>query len=496
MGVDYYNILKVNRNASDEDLKKAYRRLAMIWHPDKNVNKQEAEAKFKQISEAYDVLSDPQKRQIYDLYGEEGLKSGQFPPPPRTSRTHHQGFYNSSQQHPNPNFRFNPRNADDIYAEIFGENSNGNASGSSNSGGARRDGFFRSTTMNGGGGREYAGGGGPRKAAPVENALMCSLEELFSGSTRKMKISRTVLDSHGILSGLCLLNVWHGLRRKACGYDLDWYTGSMRKMSPWYVVSVHSYGFESFDYLNTNKLSVLVLEIMPYLKAVCDTLQQHFRSRVLDEILTIDIKPGWKKGTKITFPEKGNEEPGMIPADLIFVVDERPHPVYTRDGNDLVLKQEITLLESLTGKTLELTTLDGRNITVPLTEIIKPGQEVSVPNEGMPISKDPRRKGNLRIQIDVRKNVLSEDLKSLFPIAPSLGIGWKMHLDGGSGSSKFREYGFCGIKYIGHIYVAYSLGLENWRIFPSIESPVSVSMENLTFLVGLAVMLTFRQSNR
>ncbi|KAL0440779.1 UNVERIFIED_CONTAM: DnaJsubfamily B member 4 [Sesamum radiatum] len=197
MGVDYYNILKVNRNASDEDLKKAYRRLAMIWHPDKNVNKQEAEAKFKQISEAYDVLSDPQKRQIYDLYGEEGLKSGQFPPPPRTSRTHHQGFYNSSQQHPNPNFRFNPRNADDIYAEIFGENSNGNASGSSNSGGARRDGFFRSTTMNGGGGREYAGGGGPRKAAPVENALMCSLEELFSGSTRKMKISRTVLDSHG-----------------------------------------------------------------------------------------------------------------------------------------------------------------------------------------------------------------------------------------------------------------------------------------------------------
>ncbi|EYU43599.1 hypothetical protein MIMGU_mgv1a026130mg [Erythranthe guttata] len=75
MGIDYYNILKVNRNASDEDLKKAYRRLAMIWHPDKNANKQEADAKFKQISEAYDVLSDPQKRQIYDLYGEEGLKS-------------------------------------------------------------------------------------------------------------------------------------------------------------------------------------------------------------------------------------------------------------------------------------------------------------------------------------------------------------------------------------------------------------------------------------
>lgn len=201
MGVDYYNILKVNRNASDEDLKKAYRRLAMIWHPDKNANKQEAEAKFKQISEAYDVLSDPQKRQIYDLYGEEGLKSGQFPPPPRSSRTHNQGFYYNHQQHPNPNFRFNPRNADDIYAEIFGENSNGNAGGnsssSSSSSGARRDAYFRSTTMNSGGGREYSGGGGSRKAPPVENALLCSLEELYTGSTRKMKISRNVIDSHG-----------------------------------------------------------------------------------------------------------------------------------------------------------------------------------------------------------------------------------------------------------------------------------------------------------
>ncbi|CAA0820829.1 DNAJ heat shock family protein [Striga hermonthica] len=328
MGVDYYNILKVNRNASEDDLKKAYRRLARIWHPDKNANKHEAEAKFKQISEAYDVLSDPQKRQIYDLYGEEGLKSGQFPPPPpRGSRAAHgnQGFHYNSQQHPNPNFRFNPRDADDIYAEIFGENSGGGAGcGGGGSGGARRDGHFRSTTMNGGG-RDYGsgGGGGSRKAPPVENVLMCSLEELYSGSTRKMKISRNVLDSQGKL-------------------------------------------------------------------------------QVLEEILTIDIKPGWKKGTKITFPEKGNEEPGIIPADLIFVLDERPHPVYTRDGNDLIARLEITLLESLTGKKIELTTLDGRNITVPLTEIVKPGHEITVPNEGMPVSKDPRKKGALKIQIDVR----------------------------------------------------------------------------------------------
>ncbi|KAL0364649.1 UNVERIFIED_CONTAM: DnaJsubfamily B member 4 [Sesamum angustifolium] len=126
------------------------------------------------------------------------------------------------------------------------------------------------------------------------------------------------------------------------------------------------------------------------------------KPRLMEEILTIEIKPGWKKGTKVTFPEKGNEEPGIVPADLIFVVDEKTHPVYRRDGNDLIAKQEVTLLESLTGKTLELSGLDGRNITVPLTEVMKPGHEVLVPNEGMPYSKDPRKKGTLRIQIDVR----------------------------------------------------------------------------------------------
>lgn len=197
MGVDYYNILKVNRNASEEDLRKAYRRLAMIWHPDKNLgtNKYEAEAKFKQISEAYDVLSDPQKRQIYDLYGEEALKTGQVPPPPRG------GPHNMRNPHPNPSFRFNPRDADDIYAELFG------ASSSENNGRARktRDGFFRSTTN---GGAEFSGAGnsstgGLRKAAPVENALLCRLEDLYKGAKKKMKISRTVLDSSGYVQFVC-----------------------------------------------------------------------------------------------------------------------------------------------------------------------------------------------------------------------------------------------------------------------------------------------------
>jgi DnaJ family protein B protein 4 len=169
MGVDYYNILKLNRNATEEDMKKAYKRLAMKWHPDKNpVNKKEAEAKFKLISEAYDVLSDPNKRQIYDLYGEEGLKSFDQAPPPNTNV--------------GASFKFNPRDADDIFSEFFG---------SGGSGGVGK-GYFRNNNHNSYGAEVN------RKAAPVESKLLCTLEELYKGTRRKMRISRSVPDDFGL----------------------------------------------------------------------------------------------------------------------------------------------------------------------------------------------------------------------------------------------------------------------------------------------------------
>ncbi|KAJ8569892.1 hypothetical protein K7X08_006469 [Anisodus acutangulus] len=301
MGVDYYNILKVSHNASEEDLKRSYKRLAMKWHPDKN-NQKEAEAKFKQISEAYDVLSDPQKRQIYDLYGEDALKSGQFASASPTSGV-------SGGNCKGRGFKFNTRDAEDIFAEIFG----GSEGYSSSSG---------------------VGGGVGRKAAPVENKLPCSLEELYKGSRRKMKISRILLDDSG-------------------------------------------------------------------------------KPTTVEEVLAIHIKPGWKKGTKITFPEKGNYEHGAAPGDLIFVIDEKPHDVFKRDGNDLVINQKISLLDALTGKTINLTTLDGRELTIPITEIVKPGQEQIIPNEGMPISKERGKKGNLKIKFDIKfPSRLSADQKS------------------------------------------------------------------------------------
>ncbi|KAJ1427725.1 HSP40/DnaJ peptide-binding [Sesbania bispinosa] len=259
MGVgDYYKILRVNRNATDEELKKAYKRLAMKWHPDKNhqqhqVKKEEAEAKFKQISEAYDVLSDAKKRQIYDFYGHYPLNS----------------------------MKMNKENGDGDVKIPKDE-----------------------------------------KFGVVESKLVCTLEELYKGCRRKLKISRAVPDEFGNL-------------------------------------------------------------------------------KTVEEILKIDIKPGWKKGTKITFPGKGNQEAGSAASDLIFVVDEKPHALFKRDGNDLVVTQKILLLEALTGKSLHLTTLDGRELTIQVTDVVHPGYVFVVPNEGMPNSKEPGKKGNLKIKFDL-----------------------------------------------------------------------------------------------
>lgn len=122
----------------------------------------------------------------------------------------------------------------------------------------------------------------------------------------------------------------------------------------------------------------------------------------MEEILTIGVKPGWKKGTKITFPEKGNEHPGVIPADLVFIIDEKPHPVFTREGNDLIVLQKISLADALTGYTVNLTTLDGRTLAIPVTNVIHPEYEEVVPKEGMPLQKDQTKKGNLRIKFNIK----------------------------------------------------------------------------------------------
>lgn len=117
--------------------------------------------------------------------------------------------------------------------------------------------------------------------------------------------------------------------------------------------------------------------------------------------MQVEVLPGWKKGTKMTFPNKGDTLHGYLPQDLTFVIDMKPHDTYTLEGNNLLVSQEIPLVDALAGTTINLRTLDGRSLPVRVEEVVRPGQEIVIENEGWPIRKEPGKKGSLRIRFDV-----------------------------------------------------------------------------------------------
>ena len=180
----------------------------------------------------------------------------------------------------------------------------------------------------------FGGGGGRRQGPSVEHPLNLSLEDLYLGTKKRMKVTRSVLKADN-------------------------------------------------------------------------------RTTVKEEkILEIDIKPGWKAGTKVRFEREGDQAPNMTPGDIIFVIREKQHPVFQRDGNDLVYTHNIKLSEALTGTTVEVKTLDKRSLRIPVSDIVYPGYTKVIPREGMPISRTPGSFGNLCIKFNiVFPRVLSQEQK-------------------------------------------------------------------------------------
>jgi len=297
MGQDYYSILQLTRSAPDADIKRAYRKLALKNHPEKTPNDQVAHEKFIQVSEAYDVLSDPRKRAVYDQFGEEGLKSG-VPAGSGAAGAWTQGYTFHG-------------NAEKVFREFFGG-----------------DNPFQEFYDRVDGDMHMGFGGlhgrGAKKQDPaIERELALSLQEVYHGCTKKMKISRRVMNDDG-------------------------HTSSIR-----------------------------------------------------DKILTITVKKGWKPGTRITFPEEGDQGPNNVPADIVFIVKDKPHSRFRRSGVDLVYTAPVPLGKALTGCTVEINTLDDRILNVPINDIIRPGYTKRVPGEGMPITTDPTTRGDLVIEFDI-----------------------------------------------------------------------------------------------
>ncbi|KXN81285.1 hypothetical protein AN958_05333 [Leucoagaricus sp. SymC.cos] len=368
MGKDYYKLLGIDKSAGEDDIRKAYKKMALKWHPDRNKNSEEATKKFKEISEAFEVLSDKQKRTIYDQFGEEGLKGGGGPPP--------------------------------------------GASTGSSPGGAGFGGFPGGTTFtftSGGPGGGFSGGRGFQPTDPQK-----VFEQMFGGSN--------------FFSGGGLGNMFGGAGHPAFDEDDDmsgnfhFSSGGMPGGMPGRGTSRSRPGFggagtRRHPAEKSEKPSEIVRPLKLSLEDLYSGTVKHLKigRRLMDgtfedKVLEINVLPGWKDGTKIRFPNAGNETPPHGDAqDLVFVVEAKPHERFERDNNDLVCHIKIPLAEALAGpatpaaakKNVQL--LDDRRIQVPLpVGIVKPGQQTVVAGEGMPIRKEGlKKKGDLVILWDV-----------------------------------------------------------------------------------------------
>ncbi|CAH8872315.1 unnamed protein product [Trichobilharzia szidati] len=267
MGLDYYLLLNIPQSAQHADICKAYRRLALRYHPCRAKPGEDFNERFLAISEAYDVLSDPKKKAIYDQFGEEGLKGGA---PVNSEWTKPYVYHGDAHK---------------TFMSFFGTDNPFNQF---------QEEMDSQVERNFGGPN---GRGFPRQDPPIEREMFLSLEEIYNGCIKKMKVSRRIMNEDG-------------------------HTSSIK-----------------------------------------------------DKILTLTVRPGWREGTRITFPKEGDQGPNTIP---------------------------VPLGQALLGCIVDVPTLDGRLLHVPITEIIHPGYEKVVPGEGMPLPDDSEKKGDLRIHFNIQ----------------------------------------------------------------------------------------------
>ncbi|HUX93216.1 MAG TPA: molecular chaperone DnaJ [Ignavibacteriaceae bacterium] len=300
---DYYEILGVDRNATKDDLKKAYRKMAMQFHPDRNPDNKEAEEKFKEAAEAYEILNDDDKKARYDRFGHEGVRGSGFGS---------QGF----------------SDVNDIFShfsDIFG-------------GASIFDDFFGGNTQRGRGKRHSAGTPG----SDLKVTLKLTLEEIALGVNKKIKIKKQVVCSKCSGSG-----AEAGTSTKTCPVCHG--SGEVRS------VSRSVFG----QFVNISACSNCggegsVVDI-PCKKCMGD-------GKVIEEVaVSINVPAGVHEGSYMTMRGEGNAgKRGGQPGDIIVVFQEQPHEYFTRDGDDIIYDLFISYPNAVLGLEVEVPTLIGK----------------------------------------------------------------------------------------------------------------------------------------
>jgi DnaJ-class molecular chaperone len=325
--IDYYALLGIPKDATEEQIKRAYRKLAFKYHPDRNpeAQKEEFAEKFAKLTDAYETLIDVHKRELYDKFGIQGLKQ------------HYQqqefgdaAFYTDSQ----------------LFAQLFGNS------------------FF--STVFGGSDLNESQRFHTRKEdvfIPIE----VTLEELFTGTVRPYTISRTTICA--ACNGTGAKSPEHIFFCKACKGTGD---RTMRRTLP---RGVQLFQTKCSDCEGRGQF---ITEKCPVCKGRTILTQK--------KTVHIQIYPGMRHKHKIVLKGMGDEWPGKITADLIFVLHQLEHSVFTRRGDDLYILKSISLLDALTGFELILETLEpNKKLHISVDEVIHPGMAKAILNEGMPI---------------------------------------------------------------------------------------------------------------
>jgi len=350
---DYYEVLGVAKGATEKDLKKAYRKLAIKFHPDKNPNNQDAEAKFKEAAEAYEVLNDSNKRARYDQYGHAGMESG--------------GFGGGG-------FGGGGMNMDDIFSQ-FGD-------------------IFGSAFGGGGGFSGSRGGRRRSRGSNLRVRVKLTLEEIAEGVEKKIKIQKNVgcddCNSTGAENG----NLSTCPQCNGSGQTVQIVNTPLGRMQTSATCNACSGQGETAS-------------------STCGTCTGQGVVKKPEEV-SINIPAGVEDGMQLSVSGKGNTAPrGGIAGDLIVVIEEIPHESLKRDGKNLHFDLYVSYADAVLGCHPEIKTISSK-VKIKLEAGIQSGKILRLRGKGLP-SVDRYGNGDLLIHVNVwTPQELTKEQKEFF----------------------------------------------------------------------------------